>query len=71
MFLVGVGIAVGLVMSYGLMQWLASWLFGVGIRDPLTFGAIAVLLTVVALAACWIPARRAARVEPMAALRTE
>jgi putative ABC transport system permease protein len=50
---------------------LSSLLFGVSATDPLTFGGVVILLAMVALAACWIPARRAARVNPIVALRHE
>ena len=71
MLLVCVGIAVGLTSAYWLTKWLSSWMYGVDVKDPLTFGAIALLLSCVALLACWIPARRAAKVDPMVALRCE
>ena len=64
-----IGVTVGLVGSYPLAQFLASLLFGVGMHDPLTFLGVAVLLIAVALAASYIPARRAMRVDPMIALR--
>ena len=50
---------------------MSSMLFGVGARDPLTLGVTVLLLALVALAACFIPARRAGRVDPMVALRCE
>ena len=57
--------------SLALTRTIGGMLFGVGPRDPLTLIATALLLVLVALAACWIPARRAARIDPMVALRCE
>jgi putative ABC transport system permease protein len=65
------GIAVGLAGGLALGRTLATLLFGVTVRDPATFVAVAVVLGLVALAACAIPARRAARLDPMVALRYE
>jgi putative ABC transport system permease protein len=65
------GIAIGVSAALGLTQWMKSLLFGLSATDPLTFVAIAMLLTSVALIACWIPARRAANVDPMVAIRYE
>jgi predicted permease len=71
MSLVCVGVVAGLILAYWLTKWLSGWLYGVGGADPLTYGSIALLLAVVALLSCWIPARRATKVDPMIALRCE
>ncbi|HXM36372.1 MAG TPA: FtsX-like permease family protein, partial [Pyrinomonadaceae bacterium] len=69
--LVLVGLAIGLVGALALTHLIASLLFGVTTKDPLTFAAVAVLLASIALLACYIPARRATRIDPMEALRYE
>jgi ABC-type antimicrobial peptide transport system permease subunit len=66
-----VGIAIGIGAAFGLTRLIASQLYGVTATDPLTIAVVAVLLTAVAMAACVLPARRAARVDPLRALRVE
>jgi putative ABC transport system permease protein len=66
-----VGIGIGLAGSLALTQMMASQLFGVTTTDPLTYFAVIALLVLTALLACYIPARRATRVDPMIALRYE
>jgi len=66
-----VGVALGLFAALAVTRLMQTLLFGVGATDPLTFGAIALLMLLVALLACWIPARRATKVDPLIALRSE
>jgi putative ABC transport system permease protein len=69
--LVSLGVVIGLGAAFALARWMETMLFGVRPTDPMTFAGIALLLIFIALLACWIPARRATRVDPMTALRRE
>jgi ABC-type antimicrobial peptide transport system permease subunit len=69
--LVALGVLIGLPASFGLTRFLASQISGVSATDPLTFAAVVMIVVVVGLAACLLPARRAAAVDPMVALRYE
>jgi putative ABC transport system permease protein len=69
--LVGLGVAIGLVVSFLLATAIKSMLWGVSVHDPLTMSGVAALLLLTGVIACWIPARRAARVDPLVALRYE
>ncbi|HEX6211620.1 MAG TPA: FtsX-like permease family protein, partial [Methylomirabilota bacterium] len=69
--LVGLGVVLGVAAAMGLTRLMSALLFGVGTTDPLTYAAVALLLGSVALAATYLPARRASRLDPLVALRTE
>jgi putative ABC transport system permease protein len=71
MWLVAIGLAVGLTASLAANRVLSSELWGVSARDPVTFVAVALVVLTAGIAACWFPARRATRVDPMIALRFE
>ena len=71
LILAGMGVAIGLTGSLALSRLIRSLLFEVGPSDPITLSVVSVLLAGLALLACYIPARRATRIDPMAALRCD
>jgi len=71
LMLTGAGLAIGVPISFWLTRLLGSYMAGIGSADPLALAGVSLLLAAVALVACWIPARRATRVDPMEALRYE
>jgi ABC-type antimicrobial peptide transport system permease subunit len=69
--LAGIGVAIGVLAAVFATQLIQSWLFEIGRVDPLTFACVAAGLVVVSLAASYIPARRATKVDPLLAMRTD
>jgi len=69
--LAGLGIAIGLVVAFGVTRLMSSFLYGIESTDPITFLTVSLLLVGIALLACYLPARRATRVDPIVALRYE
>jgi putative ABC transport system permease protein len=67
----GAGLALGIAGAWALSRTMSKLLFGVAATDPGTYAAVAALLSVIAAAACWIPARRAVRIDPISVLREE
>ena len=71
MLLVGIGLALGIVVAFAASRMMSAFLYGVAGGDPVSLGGGFVLLTAVAWLACYLPARRAAKVDPMICLRCE
>jgi putative ABC transport system permease protein len=71
MVLVLIGLSIGVFGAIALTPVISTLLFGVGARDPVTFVVVAALLSMVSFVACYIPARRATRIDPLLALRCE
>jgi putative ABC transport system permease protein len=69
--LAGAGVLIGVLAGLALMRYVASLLFGISTHDPQTFAAVAMVLGIVALLACYVPARRATKISPIVALRNE
>jgi ABC-type antimicrobial peptide transport system permease subunit len=66
-----IGVAIGVIASFGLARTIETLLFGVTPTDPVTFASVIAVLIAIATLACYLPARRATRADPMAALRQE
>ena len=71
LWLTGAGVALGVLSAIGLTRLMSSLLFGVSPMDPVTYAAVSVALAAVALLATYLPARRAARIDPIVALRSD
>jgi ABC-type antimicrobial peptide transport system permease subunit len=69
--LVGIGVALGLIASLAIGRVIATQLWGVSAYDPWTLVSVPIVLLITGMVACWLPARRAARVDPLVALRYE
>jgi putative ABC transport system permease protein len=69
--LVGVGVAIGFAMAFASGQFFGQILYGISAHDPLTYLCAIALMAAIAFIACWVPARRAIRIDPLIALRTE
>ena len=67
----GASLGVGLVVAFALAAGLKTYLFGIGPADPVTLAVMVIVVMAITLVTCWIPARRAARVDPLVALRNE
>ena len=71
MYWTAIGVALGLGAAFGVARLITGFLYGIGPTDPIAFGVITLLLTATAFVACYVPARRASRIDPLAALRDE
>jgi putative ABC transport system permease protein len=71
MLLAGIGLAVGLFAAFGSTRLASTFLYGVNPHDPLIFGTVTCLLAIAAFAACYLPARKTLKIDPIIALRTE
>jgi putative ABC transport system permease protein len=69
--LTSIGVVIGIALAFGVTRLISTFLFGVKPTDPLTYAAVALSLAAIALLACYIPARRAIKVDPLVALRYE